>query len=172
MGLRYRYHGGILRSGRRAPHMLHLGARWGRVVNYTSQYIHPWESGPVSHWMEGCVGTTDGHVVDENSLFPLPEIERRSLNSPSFTRSISIIKGTFWYTSWKNCGILYPKKSVVLYVAYVCLKSDKLLRFILIKLGSSKPKMLFLSGVAGRRKRCMLGNNWSSTISTFHHLLS
>jgi len=32
--------------------------------------------------------------------------------------------------------------------------------------------MLFLLGVAGRRKRCMLGNNWSSTISTFHHLLS
>jgi hypothetical protein len=45
-------------------------------------------------------------------------------------------------------------------------------QFIKIKMSYSKPKILFLLGVAGRRQRCMLENNWSNTISKFHHILS
>jgi len=116
--------------------------------------------------MGGCVGPT------EKSLFPYRKSKRDPLIVHPLQGSNFTIKRMFWYTSWENCGILYPQKSVVLYIDYVCLKSDKLLRFISIKLSYSKPEMLFLLGVAGRRKRCMLGNNWSSTIFTFHHLLS
>ena len=70
---------GILRSGRTAPHILRLGARWG-----VSGQLHAPVYLPVGRWRRQPLNGGLCGPHREKSL-PLPEIETRSLNSPSFT---------------------------------------------------------------------------------------